>query len=232
MATFKKLREMIQIKGNGNIVSKEIHVSSFIRLHLSGKGLFELIQSNEEKVIVETDENLVDFFEIVNSGRTLYISADGKFRKPVYTQCIVRVFLRQIDSLYIRCDQGDIKCDHLITLQNLLEIKIQSIGNTSLNINAPAIKLLSQCQGNVTLEGKCQLLEVKNQSEGSFTSREMATDILLFKNMSVGDVKLFAEKQISISHYGEGQVNYWGNAVLKEVKQYGTGQIKHLENIN
>ncbi len=46
--------QMIDVKGNGKIVSGEIRVSSFIRLHLSGKGLIGLYSSDEEKVIIET----------------------------------------------------------------------------------------------------------------------------------------------------------------------------------
>src|ERR1035441_4102995 len=108
MVNFKKLRQMIEVKGNGNIVSKEIPVSSFLRLHISGKGLIELIQSQDEKVIVETDENLVDCFDAQNSGSTLYVSVDGKLRKPVFTKCVVKVYFRQLDALVIRCSGGDV----------------------------------------------------------------------------------------------------------------------------
>lgn len=223
---------MIEIKGNGNIVSKAISVSSFVRLHLAANGLIELIQSNEEKVTVECDENLQDYFEVVNSGRTLYISSEAKFRRPVFTRCHIRVYVRQLNILYVRCDGGNVICPDAIVLADPLEIKIQSVGNTSLNIQAPAIKLLSQCQGNVIIRGACGSLEIKNQSEGNFSSREMIAEELSIRNMSEGDVEVYADKHISISHYGEGDVRYYGNAVLKDVKQYGAGSIRHIEQIS
>ncbi|SDP21291.1 Putative auto-transporter adhesin, head GIN domain [Mucilaginibacter sp. OK268] len=226
---FKKLRQMIEIKGNGNIVSKEIPVSSFIRLHLAAKGLIELIPSDEEKVVIETDENLLDYFEAINSGRTLYISSEAKFRKPSFTQCKIKVYLRQIDTLYIRCDGGDVNCSKAITLDNPLEIKIQSVGNTNLNIFAPAIKVLSQCSGNVTLKGKCGTLTIKNQSEGNLFALEMIADELSIRNMAEGNVELYADRAISIAHWGQGDVHYAGNAVLTDVKQYGDGIIKHVK---
>jgi hypothetical protein len=225
---FKKLKQMIEVKGNGNIVSKEIQVSSFIRLHLAAKGLIELIQSDEEKVEIETDENLLDYLEAINSGRTLYVSTEAKFRKPIFTSCKIRIYLRQIDTLYVRCDGGNVSCRDAIILNSPLEVKIQSVGNTDLNICAPAVKILSQCEGNVTLKGKCGLLLIKNQSTGDLYAKEMDAEELDINNMAEGNLELCADKFISISHKGEGYIHYFGNAVLKDVKQYGTGIIKHV----
>jgi hypothetical protein len=223
MVSFKKLRQMIEVKGNGNVVSREVSVSSFIRLHISGHGLVELYQSDEEKVIIEADENLQEYFDIQNSGRTLYVSAGAKF-----TKCIIRIYCRQMDVLYVRNEKADLICPQEIALVNPVEIKVQSVGNTSLNINAPAIKILSQCEGNVAIKGKCESIEIKNQGQGDFSSKELLADKLSLKNMAQGNVEVFAGKEITISHFGHGYIHYYGNAVLKDVKQYGQGEIKHM----
>ena len=220
---------MMEVKGNGNIVSKDIKVSSFVRLHLSGKSLVELYQSDEEKVIIETDDNLQEFFEVVNSGRTLYVSAEAKFRKPVYTKCTIKVYFRQIDVLHIRNDHANLVCPQEIHLSNPIEIKVQSIGNTELIIHAPVINILCQSIGKVTLKGKCGEVRIKNQNEGDFDSTALMAESLSIKNMAEGNVELFANKEITISHFGEGYVHYRGNALLMDVKQYGSGEIKHIK---
>lgn len=219
---------MIEVKGNGNIVSKEIKVSSFVRLHLSGKGVIELHKSDDEKVIVETDENLQEYFDVVNSGRTLYVSSEAKFKKPIFTSCKIKVYIRQMDTLYIRNDSADVVCPDEIPLINPIDITIQSVGNTELNLSAPSIKILCQAQGNVVLKGKCGSINIKNMSEGNFTAKELIAEELTIKNMSQGNVELFANKTITIKHLGQGYVHYSGNAVLKDVKQYGEGEIRHV----
>jgi len=229
MVNFKKLRQMIEIKGNGNIVSKEIQVSSFLRLHIAGRGMIELIQSGDEKVVVETDENLQDYFEAQNSGGTLYVTAEAKLRKPLFTRCLIKIYFRQLDALVIRCDGGDVTCPNPITVLNPIDIKIQSRGNSALNIEAPAIKLLSQCEGDVVLKGKCGSITIKNQSQGAFSSKELRAEDLTIKNMAEGNIEVYADKTISISHFGAGYVHYYGNAVLKDVKQFGSGEIKHFD---
>jgi hypothetical protein len=229
MVSFKNLRKMIEIKGNGNIVSREIKVSSFIRLHLSGKGVVELHKSDEEKVIVETDENLLEYFDVVNSGRTLYVSSEAKFKRPVYTSCRIKIYLRQVDTLYIRNDKADVVCPETISLPNSVDVTIQTVGNTELNFDCPAIKILCQAQGNVVLKGKCETISIKNQSEGNFNSSGLSADNLTIKNMAQGNVDLFANKTISIKHFGEGYIHYSGNAALKDVKQFGQGEITHVK---
>lgn len=229
MVNFKKLRQMIEVKGNGKIVSREISVSTFVRLHLGCSGIVELHQSDEEKVIIEADENLQDYCAATNAGRTLYVSTREKIKQPAYTSCVVKVFLRQLNVLYVRNDPGNVICTNEITLSEPLDIKIQSVGNTELNINAPKIKILCQAEGNTVLKGSTEKLEIKNQSQGDFDSSQLKTGELIIKNMSEGDVLLHADNTITLSHYGSGFIHYKGNAVVKDIKQYGDGEVKRIK---
>src|ERR1044072_4898251 len=110
MVSFKKLRQMMELHGNGNIVSREISVSTFVRLHLACKGIVELHQGEQEKVIVEMDENLLEDFVAANAGRTLYVSTEANLKRLVFTSCVVKVFVRQLNTLYVRNDHGDVVC--------------------------------------------------------------------------------------------------------------------------
>ncbi len=229
MVNFKPLRQLIEVKGNGNIITKEIKVSSFIRLHLSGKGSVELFQSDEEKVIVETDENLQEFVYAINSGRTLYVSAESKLRQPVFTVCTIRIYIRQIDVIDIRNENANLICGNQLAVTGPVVIKVQSVGNTELDINAPAIKILCQSVGNVILKGKCDSLAVKNQSTGDFNSKDLIAGHVSIQNSAMGNVLLHAEKEITIRHSGVGYIHYSGKAILKDVRQNGVGEIQHVE---
>jgi len=220
---------MIEVKGNGNITSREVSVSTFIRLHLGTNSKVELHQGATEKVIVETDENLHEYVAVANAGRTLYIATEAKLRKPVFTVCVIRVFLRQLDTLYVRNVNGDVICPAEILLTQPLQITIQSVGNTSLHFTAPAVKLLNQGSGNVLLKGSGEKLDIKNQANGNFDASQFIAGELTIKNMANGDVLLHATKSIVIKHYANGYVHFSGDAVVKDVKQYGNGEIKHVK---
>lgn len=218
----------MEIKGNGNIVSREISVSTFVRLHLGCQGIVELYQGEQEKVIVEADENLQEFFAATNAGRTLFVSTEGSLKQPVYTSCVVKVFLRQLNILYVRNYNGNVVCPNEITLTEPLKVTIQTTGNTELWLNAPSVKMLIQAHGNTVLKGKADKLEVKNMSDGDLNAAELKAGELSIKNMTTGNTWLHADSEMKIYHYGEGFVHYTGNAVVKDVKQYGVGEVKRI----
>jgi hypothetical protein len=227
MVNFKKLKQLITIAGSGNIVTKEFEISSFTRLHISVIGNAELIQSDEEKVVVACDDNLLNTFEVVNSGSTLYILSDSKIRIPAYTHCLVKVYYRQMDTL-VNSSNGNLTIARPLHLTNQLELKIQANGNTTLQLDVRALKLSNQCNGNVTLSGKCGELEIKNQANGNLNCRDLIAGVVTLKNQANGNVEVRSSEQISIYHLGNGYVHYYGKGILKDVKQHGTGAVKHV----
>lgn len=229
MINFKKLRQMIEVQGNGNIVSRELSASTFVRLHLGCKGIVELHQSDEEKVIVEADENLLEYIAATNAGRTLFVSTGEGLKRPVFTSCVVKVFCRQLNVLHVRNDGGNVICPNEITLTEPLKVTVQTVGQTELWLNAPAVKILCQAQGNTVLKGRAGKLEVKNMSHGDFDSSQLKASELVFKHMAEGNALLHADDSISISHYGQGFIHYTGNAVVKDIRHYGHGEVKRVK---
>jgi Putative auto-transporter adhesin, head GIN domain len=228
MVSFKKLREMVQVKGSGNVVSKSFPISSFLRLHIAVRGTTELIQSQEERVEVEMDENLIDHFEVGNAGRTLYLSTEGKIKKPVFTKCTVRIYFRQLENLVIRCDEGNVLTTNRMVLQSPLDLKVQSVGNVTLDLSTPQLKAVFQMEGDVTLMGDCGTVDIRNQSEGNLMAKELFCSELRLKNQAQGNVEVFADKKIWISHMGQGYVHYYGDAQLMDVRQHGDGEVRHF----
>lgn len=228
---FKKLRDIISVPGNGHLSAVTYPVSSFLRLHLSVPGRLEVIPSQEEKVVITTDENLQEFFEIVNSGRTLYITPGGKLRRPGFTSVLIQVFIRQLDTLHLACS-GDIISEKPIVSEEPLEVKIQCNGDTVLNLEAPKIKLLAQCNGDVTLRGVCHSFEAKTQCNGSFNSRDLIAQDVVFSNQSNGNAWIYGEQTLRIRHRANGFLHYYGPGRLKDVVQFGTGEVRHMDEEN
>lgn len=217
---------MIETRGNGKITSREISASSFLRLHLSINGNVELIQSDEEKVVIETDENLQSYFEVVNSGKTLYVTGGNKLWIPVFTKLTVKVYCRQMNMLY-NALQGNVFSSNQLIGNDSFELKIHAQGDTKLNIKAPIVKVNAACQGNIELKGECHELTIKNASQGDIDCKEMIADITSLSNASQGDIKLYSKEEISIKHAGQGDVHYYGEGKLKNILHHGDGEVKH-----
>jgi len=228
MVSFKKLRQMIEVQGSGTITRKEIPVSSFLRLHLSARGTVYIEQADEEKVIIEADDNLLDYFEVVNSGRTIYITSESKLRTPKFTDLKIIVRVRQVDTIS-NAGLGNVESlNQLVSTEPIL-VKINSQGDTNLDINAPKIDVRMACQGNVTFRGECTQAVIKNSSQGDLDCKNLKAKNLSIRNMSQGNILLYAEESISITHMGQGYIHYFGPGRLKDIKQYGEGEVMHKE---
>ena len=228
---------MNTIKGSGSIAMRDQEVSSFIHLHVAINAkengqpvLIELYQSDVEKVVFETDDNLGRFFSAVNLGRTLFIASDAGYRNIDFTLLKIRVYLRQVDKLQICCDNYRLTTGNPITSPLPLELKIQGTGTADLHLEIPVLKALFQVEGNTTLRGNCEEAQLRTQSVGNLLAKAFVTQKLKLKNMSEGNVEVYADKSISILHAGEGNVYYYGNARLTDVNQRGEGFIQHKQN--
>jgi hypothetical protein len=227
MASFKKLRQFVEVQGSGNVVAREFPVSSFMRLHLSVQGDVVLVQSDDEKVVIEADDNLLNIFEVVNSGRTLYVTYSNKLRIPVFTKLKITVYLRQIDTLYT-ASQGDLTTDGALVFSTPLDVNIQSQGNTKLTLKAPSIDLSTSSQGDVELSGECSEANIKTQSQGNLNCKNLKAQDVTLRNMSQGNAEIYAENSVSIKHMGQGYVHYYGPGKLKDIQHYGDGEVRHM----
>lgn len=219
---------MLAVAGSGKLVVVEKPVSSFLRLHLSVNGSVELVPSNEEKVVIETDDNLQDYFEVVNSGRTLYVTGETKLRRPAFTHLRIQVHFRQLQTLNNAC-HGNVTMASQWASTDAVEIKIQAEGDTTLAVQAPSIKLITACEGNVVLRGSCNELDIKAASLGDMDCREMIAQHTRLSNSSQGNFWLYSQETIRIKHNGQGNVHYYGPGLLKDVRHNGEGEVRHLE---
>ncbi len=61
------------VRGSGNVVTREMDLSGFTRLNVSGAFRVYLTQSDRYRVVISADDNLWDSLEISKSGDTLRI---------------------------------------------------------------------------------------------------------------------------------------------------------------
>lgn len=219
---------MVEVKGNTEIVTKEINVSSFVRLHLLTSGTVEVFQADEEKVIIEADRNLLRYFEVINSGRTLYLSSEGKLNKPRFTVCNVKVFLRNINTIDISHEDATVICKEGIKSSFPVNIKIREARAVSLSVESPFLSLLHQASGNVTLSGKCRQATLKVQGEGMLDAGSLRVEELQLRHMSGADVKVHADQLIEINQLGDGPICYSGSGILRDISIKGEGIVKHI----
>lgn len=219
----------MQIQGSGIMAERTQLVSSFTRLHLSVHGHVELVQSNEEKVVIEADNNLLEHVGVTNAGRTLYVTTEDKLRRPAYSQLRITVYLRQIDHLDV-ASQGTVRCANALLAADSLTVKIAAHGDTDLTLETPKLQVKAAAHGNVVLRGRATEATLRTASHGDLDASELIAGHLTIRNAAHGNIKLYATDTIAIQHVGHGYVHYAGPARLTDVGAHGQGEVRHVIN--
>jgi len=228
LSDMKKIKAMFQVHGSGNMTTQERTVSSFIKLHLHFHGKATIVQSDEEKVVVECDDNLQEHVGTMNSGRTLYVVEESGIKKPLFTKLHVTIYVRNIDTLR-NSMAGEVETQGPIRSTSPFELVVDALGESRIELDVPALKCLLRCNGDTHLSGKSGTTLIKNQANGNLFARELNAASLTLKNMANGNVEVRAEEQIIIKHMGNGYVHYYGPAVLKDVNMMGTDNVRHMK---
>ncbi len=217
----------MKLQGSGTLAVRSITVSSFARLHLSVQGTVYFVMGDDERIEIEADDNLLDYVQAVNSGRTLFVTSENKLRSPAFTALRITVYLRQLTELSIACD-GDVVCPNVLRVPDPLTVKIQSNGATELAVEAPALIISIASDGHTTLRGAAGDVQLKAHSHGNVLAGELRTQHLKVTNKCDGNVEVYAEQTIAAQHMGNGYLHYAGPARLTEVRANGSGPVKHV----
>jgi hypothetical protein len=67
----------INVRGSGNLVTREMDFSGFKRLDVSSAFVVDVTQSDTYSVVVTVDDNLVDHLDVSKRGDTLYVGMDN-----------------------------------------------------------------------------------------------------------------------------------------------------------
>lgn len=193
-------------KGEGNVTKQERNVGSFSGIDVGGA--FEVILSSgtEERVVIETDDNLQEYVEVKNSGGILEFSTKS-IRNPTKLKAYVTfVNLDRINA----SGASSVKSATAIQGKTL---KVESSGASEVTLFPALDEFIVEVSGagEVTVEGTAEKLIADISGAGNL----MATR-LLCKNGNVeasgaGTAKVNVSDQVNFETSGAGSIrNYYG----------------------
>lgn len=204
------------IEGNGNLVTRDVPVSSFESLKASGVYELKLLQGDRETVKIEADENLQQYFNVRNEGGSLVIDMKDLKNKNLKNKNKMRVYVtfRKLKELDIRT-VGSVNADKELSFGDL-EIKNASVGKVDLRLSANTVKLDNTSVGNVVLTGKAQNASFKNTGVGSLDAGSFVVQSLNIENNGVGGATVNAEKDLKVKDNMLGRVKNKGAAPVRK----------------
>ena len=219
-ALFAQDKERQTIEGNGNLVTRDVAVSSFNELKASGIYELRLSQGNTESVRIEADENLQELFQVRNEGSKLVIDMKKLENTNLKTKNKMRVYVtfKSLKDMELST-VGNVKSDEELSFEDL-NLKNKSVGNVDLKFTARKVDLRNSSVGNVTLSGKAENAVVRNNSVGSLAAGDFVVQTMNIDNSGIGSAEVNATKELKVK-----------DNMMSKVKNKGSGTVRKMNTV-
>ena len=215
-----------QVRGNGNVEKQERSVSDFTGVAVrSGIDLF-VVQGDQNKVIIEADENLQEYIitEVESGILNIYVQKNTRINKSSAMDAYVSV--KQLNKLRVSgggdvLSQGLINTDDIAIsisgggdLQFDLKAKrakcdVSGGGDVSMDADIGEFKAALSGGGDLQLDGDLGLLELSMSGGGDAEiNGGDGTDGIVISMSGGGDLELATDcEKIKVSSAGGGDVS-------------------------
>ena len=213
------------IKGNGNVVKQERKISKFSGLEVGGAFQVFLTQGDEEKLVVEADENLLDIIETKVKGGTLYISTTENIKD--FEEMNIYLTFKELDDMEIS-GACHLKGQNKFSFDNL-ELDCSGASETEMKLSANSLNMDISGASNVELFGSVDKLEIDVSGASKLNAYELETAVCDAEVSGAAAVKLLVTDEISAEVSGAAKLRYKGTAALISHDVSGAGSLKKVE---
>ena len=138
----------------------------------------------------------------------------------------MHIYITVKDLEKLRVDGvGHVKTTNLLQLKDL-DLRVNGVGNVSLEIEADKLDARLNSVGNISLEGKIANAKIDNGGVGKLAAYDLENEYLEIRASGVGKTEVYASKELSIRSSGVGNVYYKGDAVITDLNIKGVGKVR------
>ena len=208
-------------RGNGVRVEETIKVDEFDKVEIGGAFIVKLTPDNASNVVIEADENLIDYIEVAVRGTTLEVNSKRRLdsREGVFIHIPVGNLSR------LSCS-GASEVSTTKPLQTKdLDIDLSGAGKLDLMLDAENISLDVSGATLVYLDGAAKLLEINMSGAGSLEASELEVQDCVARISGVGKILVNFKGTLDAEVSGLGQVEYVGEPESVKGDVSGVGNI-------
>lgn len=210
------------IKGNGKVVKDERNVSGFTMLSVGGAYDVILIQGNTEGVVVEAEENLMEYIKTEVSGGKLKIYN----KEPLSPKEDMKVYVTFKDLTKIGISGAcDLENEGTLSFN---ELEINSSGASDIELTLKLDELELDCSGasDIELIGSAKELELELSGASEIEAFEFEVEECNLELSGAGHAEVYVTKELDVSVSGAGSCYYKGNPQVSQSVS-GAGSVKH-----
>lgn len=217
-----------KIKGNGNIVSKNITTSDYEEIGVAGAFQVTLIEGNEGKITLKGDENLLNYVIVETNGDELKIKTEkGFYLQPTKGNKIeIIIPIKEISAVNLT-GSGDIKSAFTLKSDNF-KMSLSGSGDINLHLNANNIDVKLAGSGDIFLKGNCENFEASVAGSGDIDAANLVAKYSKVNVSGSGNISTNCTELIEARVAGSGDIEYNGRPKKMDTKVTGSGKIKMI----
>jgi hypothetical protein len=218
---FSSCDEMI---GSGRIVKESREVRSFDAIEASGAFRIYLSQGNNESLVIEADDNLMQYIETSVRGGKLYLDTRGVGLRSA----TLRAHITVVDIENIKAS-GAVK----ITGETPIEFKRLKIGasgaaDIDMEVYGDNMELKVSGAGKTYLTGEVDKMSINLSGASKLSAETLYTKFMDIEISGAGSANVNVDEVLDAKISGAGNVRYIGEPKVRS-KVSGAGNVRRLK---
>lgn len=214
-----------KIIGNKIIEQKDFNIKNFNKLYVSNSFNIVLTQGDEEKLILETDQNLIQYIEVKVLNNNLIIRMNDNYEYN-YTKMNLYLNFKFLENIDI---SG--ACEITTKGKNYIkfnDLSIDCSGATKIDLNLECNNLEIDCSGatEINLNGKADKFKIDCSGASEIDAKKLESKYCILDASGASTVTVFAIESLNAETSGASSIIYYGNPKIINIDSSGTSDIE------
>jgi hypothetical protein len=244
--TSQAKRGSIKVEGSGPVAKVDVDVAGFTRVHLATIGTIYVDFGKTEGLVIEAEDNLIEYFEIEVKKGSLKIdtrkNTNLRPRKPVRFHVTMKSLeaialsssgdavlpdIESKDFAIALSSSGDLEMGKLTT--SYLDVSLSSSGDAEIEkLAAESIDVALSSSGDLSVGGgKVEQQNVSLSSSGDYDARDLESAAARVRLSSSGDAYVWVNEDLTATVTSSGSVYYSGNPSVRQSTS-SSGRVKRM----
>ena len=209
------------VTGNGNVTREERETGSFNKIRVTRGLNVYLSQGDRQKIIIEADENLLEYIETEVDDNKLNITTSAFVRGSKS----MKVFVTLTDLSEIHATAGsNVYSENELSVGDI-DISGSAGSNLKLQIKAEAIDVSASSGSNITLIGTADESELKASAGSNIKAEELNTNECEAKTSSGANIWINVLNDFEAHASSGGNIFYKGNPKNTNIEKSSGGNV-------
>ncbi|MEZ4779082.1 MAG: head GIN domain-containing protein [Flavobacteriaceae bacterium] len=213
-----------EVNGNGNVTTEERPVGDFTGVRGSaGMDVF-LTEGSENKVVVEADENLLEYIETYVENGTLKVTT----KKSIGRSKSQKVHVTYVHLESIEASSGADVIGNSVIKNETLSLSSSSGADLEVEILAKEVYASSSSGSDLKVSGKATRLIADASSGSDLKARELEVISCKAEASSGADITVNVKEQMEGHASSGGDIKYYGNPSDVSVRDGASGDVRKM----